>query len=141
MTETEKAIAAKLCTARFPSSSASKRFARDLGDGYIKALSPKGRKFMAFVAHRFRRQYRLSNDEQEWVNHWKDIELKDFFTKTTVEASCWCQQCRKDTVHQVHGGRPGACLDCLKRLENPPLPGIIEPEPEQIEMFRRRDPA
>jgi hypothetical protein len=62
--------------------------------------------------------------------------VKDFFPKSTVEASCWCQVCHRDTFHQVHGGRPGACLECLKRLENPPLPGIVEPDPEQIEMFK-----
>lgn len=64
--------------------------------------------------------------------------MKDFLPKSTVEAACWCQVCRRDTLHQVHGGRPAACLDCLKRLENPTLPGIVEPEPEQIEMFKER---
>lgn len=61
--------------------------------------------------------------------------MKDFFTKSTVEAMCWCQKCRKETFHQVHGGRPHACFECMKRLENPKLPGISEPEPEQQELF------
>jgi hypothetical protein len=63
--------------------------------------------------------------------------MKNFFSKNTVEASFWCQVCHKDTIHRVHGGRPDACKDCQKRLQNPPLPGIVEPEPEQIEMFKK----
>lgn len=62
--------------------------------------------------------------------------MKHFFTKNTVEASIYCQVCRKDTFHQVHHERPGACLDCLKRLENPKIPGIVPPEEEQLEMFK-----
>lgn len=75
LTELEKSIAAKLCSARFPPYSASKRFARDLGDGHIKELSDRGRKFMAYVVHRFRRQYRLTAEETTWVLEWKDREI------------------------------------------------------------------
>ena len=74
LTELEQAIAKKLCSARFPAGTASKRFALNLGDGYIKDLSWRGRKFMAYIAHRFRRQYTLTPDEQAWVNRWKDYE-------------------------------------------------------------------
>jgi hypothetical protein len=70
LTDLETAIAAKLATARFPSYSASKRFARDLGDGHVKALSSKGRRFLAYVVNRFRRQYALSSEEKAWVNEW-----------------------------------------------------------------------
>lgn len=70
LTDLEKSIAKKLVGARFPPYSASKRFARDLGDGYIKELSDKGRAFMAYVVHRFRRQYTLTSDEQMWVDQW-----------------------------------------------------------------------
>lgn len=62
--------------------------------------------------------------------------MKNFFPKSTVEASCWCQVCRKDTMHKVFGGRPSACMDCLKRLENPTLPGIVDPVAVQTEMFK-----
>jgi hypothetical protein len=134
LTDMEKSIVAKVTTASFPPATASKRFARDLESGYIKELSDKGRKFLAFVAHRFRRQYQLSKDEQEWVSEWltKEVDVKNFFTKSTVEASCWCATCRKDTFHRVSGGRPSACLDCPKRLENPTLPGVVEPVATQM---------
>jgi len=53
-------------------------YANDLAQphtmGYIKDLSWRGRKFMAYIAHRFRRQYTLTPDEQAWVNRWKDYE-------------------------------------------------------------------
>ena len=44
LTDFEKSIAAKLCSASFPPGTASKRFVRNLGDGYIniKELSDKG---------------------------------------------------------------------------------------------------
>lgn len=66
----EKSIAAKVATANFPPGTASKRFARNLGNGYVKDLSDKGRKFLAFVANRYRRQYPLSKDEWAWINEW-----------------------------------------------------------------------
>ena len=70
MTELEKSIAAKVASARFPPGTASKRFARDLGSGYIRELSPRGRRFLAFVAHRYRRQYSLSSEELQWIEQW-----------------------------------------------------------------------
>lgn len=73
----EISIAAKIGSATFPPATASKRFARNLRDGYIKELSEKGRAFMAYVAHRFRRQYQLTEEEQAWVNDWKDRTFED----------------------------------------------------------------
>lgn len=70
LTDLEQAIAAKLYTARFPPYSASKRFARDLEAGCIKALSSKGRRFLAYVVNRFRRQYALTEEERAWVAQW-----------------------------------------------------------------------
>lgn len=70
LSELESAIVAKLVTANFPPYSASKRFARDLEAGCVKALSSKGRKFLAFVVNRFRRQYALTEAEKAWVQEW-----------------------------------------------------------------------
>lgn len=70
MTDLELGIAAKVTSARFPPATASKRFARDLGAGLIKSLSPRGRRFLAYVAHRYRRQYALSEDEKRWIDQW-----------------------------------------------------------------------
>ena len=61
--------------------------------------------------------------------------MTQHYTRNTVEAASWCRKCNKPTMHRVDGVRLGPCLICLKKLENPPLPGIIEPEPEQQELF------
>lgn len=61
-------IIAKVSTARFPPATASKRFIGDLSAGYIQQLSERGRRFLAFIAHRFRRQYELTEAEWAWVN-------------------------------------------------------------------------
>jgi hypothetical protein len=70
LTELEKSIIAKLATANFPPATASKRFVGDLSAGYVKQTSDKGRMFLAFIANRFRRQYKLSVEEQKWVDEW-----------------------------------------------------------------------
>ena len=70
LSDLEKAVVAKLVTARFPLYTASKRFARDLDAGHVTRLSDRGRAFLAYVTHRFRRQYDLSADEQRWVETW-----------------------------------------------------------------------
>lgn len=75
LTELEHSILAKLSLARFPPATASKRFASDLASGYVKELSSKGRKFLAYVVHRFRRQYVLTSAEQGWVDEWLNAEI------------------------------------------------------------------
>ena len=75
LTELEKGIVSKLACASFPPGTASKRFARNLADGYVKDLSDKGRKFFAYVVNRYRKQYRLTPDEQAYVNEWLSKEL------------------------------------------------------------------
>ena len=61
--------------------------------------------------------------------------MRNFFPKDTQEASIWCQKCHKDTLHRIIGGRPAYCFDCQAKRENPTLPGTVEPEPEQMDMF------
>jgi hypothetical protein len=75
LTDVERSIVAKLSLARFPPATASKRFAGDLAAGYVKELSSKGRKFLAYVVHRFRRQYSLTDAEQRWVDGWLNAEI------------------------------------------------------------------
>ena len=58
--------------------------------------------------------------------------MTQHFTRNTVEAESWCRKCGKPTMHRIDGVKLGPCLDCLRALENPPLPGIIEPQPEQL---------
>ena len=70
ISDLESGLIAKVCAARFPPYSASKRFARDLSAGYIKQLSPRGRRFLAYCVNRFRRQYQLTDSEWVWVREW-----------------------------------------------------------------------
>lgn len=70
ITEMKSLLIRKLAAVRFPPGTASKRFARDLASGYIKQLSPRGRKFLAWVLNRFRAQVSLTNEEHGWVIHW-----------------------------------------------------------------------
>jgi hypothetical protein len=67
LTDLEKVLVAKVCSATFPPGTSAKRFMRDLAAGYIKQLTENGRCFLAFIAHRFRRQYELTEDEWAWV--------------------------------------------------------------------------
>jgi hypothetical protein len=64
----ERAIYRKVSGASFPAATASKRFMQ--GDPDLMKLSDKGRRFMAYIAHRFRRQYALTEEEWAWVNQW-----------------------------------------------------------------------
>ena len=38
-------------------------------------------------------------------------------------------------MHRVDGVKLGPCLVCLDKLANPLLPGTVEPDPEQLDMF------
>lgn len=64
----EKELATTVSQATFPVGSGSKRFIRDIYDGRIQQLTDKGRWYLAYVAHRFRRQYRLTQEQLAWVN-------------------------------------------------------------------------
>jgi len=67
LTEIERSIVEKLSHARFPPATASKRIVRDLASGRVQNLSGRGREFLAFVAHRFRRQWKPTAAELAWV--------------------------------------------------------------------------
>jgi hypothetical protein len=74
LSEIELSIVDKLGQASFPPATASKSFARNLCSGYVKDLSPRGRRFLAFIAQRFRRQYNLTKEEKQWVAEWIDYQ-------------------------------------------------------------------
>lgn len=74
LSEIEQGIAKKIGGARYPPATASKRFAQNCAGGYIKELSPQGRRFMAFIAHRYRRQYALTSAELDWISEWLQYE-------------------------------------------------------------------
>lgn len=69
-TDVEAGIIRKLALARIPAATSSKRFVRDLANGRIVNLTERGRAFLAFIAHRFRRQYSLTEEEWAWVRVW-----------------------------------------------------------------------
>jgi len=113
LTDLEKSIVKQLGKARFPPATASKRFAVGLLNGNVTKLSDKGRRFLAYVVHRFRRQYTLSPQQQEWVREWNipiEGDMKKHYTKRTVEASAYCPICNKMTQHAVLGGLLAGCL-------------------------------
>ncbi|MGH9716388.1 MAG: hypothetical protein ACRD4R_06645 [Candidatus Acidiferrales bacterium] len=70
LTLIERSIIAKLSGASFPPATASKRFIRDLESGHIQNLSSRGREFLAYVAHRFRRQWKPTAAELAWVREY-----------------------------------------------------------------------
>ena len=58
--------------------------------------------------------------------------MPEHFTKATCEASFWCKKCGKDTPHHVYDGRHGACMVCIKRLEDAPK---VVPPARQDSLF------
>lgn len=68
LTGLEQSIYRTVQTANFPPATSSKRFMQ--GDADKVRLSDKGRAFLAYIAHRFRRQYRLSDEQWEWIIRW-----------------------------------------------------------------------
>jgi hypothetical protein len=65
--------------------------------------------------------------------------MKEFFTKSTVEAQCWCNRCGKQTIHRIDNGRKGACLTCMDRLEKMHAQlSLLKPleTEEQLELFK-----
>jgi hypothetical protein len=70
LTDLEQSIAKRYCAANFPPATAAKAFARNLEAGYVKELSSRGRHFLAYCVHRYRRQYVLTSEEAQWVNEW-----------------------------------------------------------------------
>jgi hypothetical protein len=69
LSDEEKALYRKVQGASFPPATASKAFMQ--GDPEAILWSDRGRAFMAYIAHRFRRQYHLTESEWAWVEEWK----------------------------------------------------------------------
>lgn len=76
ISEFELALVKTVRRATFPVGSAHKRFIRDTSEH--SKLSDRGRWFLASIAHRYRRQYRLSTEQIQWVNEWlsKDVNFE-----------------------------------------------------------------
>ena len=55
------------------------------------------------------------------------------FTKSTVEASCWCLTCHKMTPWRVFDGRRQYCLTCHDKPAEPAKPAPAE----QLNFFRK----
>lgn len=68
ISEFERELIAVVSTARFVPNTGPKRFIRDLRAERIVNLTERGRWYLAFVAHRFRRQYALTPEQWAWVN-------------------------------------------------------------------------
>lgn len=71
MTMVEMQIVDKLqCDVTFPVGSGPKRFIRRLTIN--SELSDAGRAYLAYVAHRFRRQWKATDEESQWIVRWKN---------------------------------------------------------------------
>lgn len=65
----EWSIANKMqCQVTFPVGSAHKRFVRGLSEK--SQLSDRGRAYLAYLAHRYRRQWQGTTEELEWLVRW-----------------------------------------------------------------------
>lgn len=60
--------------------------------------------------------------------------MTQHYQRNVVEASAWCQRCRKNTMHRIHGVKLGPCLVCLKALGDPKDTKTPEP-PKQKDLF------
>lgn len=58
--------------------------------------------------------------------------MPEHYSKLTVEVKVFCAKCGRDTMHNVNGGRRGACQECIKRLEAQPKP---KPAAQQESLF------
>jgi hypothetical protein len=69
LTVTEASIIGKLqgCV-RFPPGHSHKRFIRELT--IQSQLSDRGRAYLAFIANRYRRQWKPDMEEMEWIVRW-----------------------------------------------------------------------
>jgi hypothetical protein len=55
------------------------------------------------------------------------------YTKSTVEASIWCNRCNKETLWRIADGRRQYCIPCYER----PKPAPEQPAAEQINLFTK----
>ena len=131
LTDLENKIAEKLGRCSYPPATASKAFARNLSEGYVKELSDRGRSFMAFVAHRFRRQSHYTEEEWAWINKWlawketpAEEPMPHHFTKGTVEAAIWCNKCNRETPWRIVDGKRQYCLTCYNKPPEEKSPTI-----------------
>jgi ribosomal protein L44E len=51
--------------------------------------------------------------------------MSHHYTKNSVEASHWCNVCRKETMHRIDDGRLGPCQELHQK------PQVEKPKPEQ----------
>lgn len=85
MSEFERELVEKIyANTTFVPGTGPKRFIRECAKGK-PLLTERGRNYLAFIAHRFRRQYQLSADQRAWVNERLNSaaeypKLKDLWT-------------------------------------------------------------
>lgn len=57
---------------------------------------------------------------------------KFHFTKSTVEAACWCLKCRKETPWRIYDGRRQYCIPCHDQPSKP----VEKREVAQFDLFK-----
>jgi hypothetical protein len=48
--------------------------------------------------------------------------MAEHYTKKVGYVKVWCRKCRRDTIHDVYGGRKGGCRDCIEKQKAEPQP-------------------
>jgi hypothetical protein len=57
---------------------------------------------------------------------------KFHFTKSTVEASCWCNVCNRNTPWKILGGKRAYCIPCSEKPSKP----VEKEEERQFDLFK-----
>lgn len=70
VTEHENRLIGKVSSATFPAGSSHKRFMRNWGPPESRKLSDEGRRYLAYIAWRYRKQYKLSPDDLLFIRKW-----------------------------------------------------------------------
>ena len=69
--------------------------------------------------------------------------MPEHYTRSTLEATVWCNRCGAATQHRVDDGRRGPCLACMEKLDIKNKADRIRRglEVEQEEERKRQNPT
>ena len=64
--------------------------------------------------------------------------MPEHYTKLTVEASIWCNKCRKMTMWRIAGGKRSHCLECYVKIPEHAVKAAVKPADPQMNLFNER---
>jgi hypothetical protein len=155
MSDVEKTVVRHLqAWVTFVPGSSHKRFVLHLNPE-TSQLSDRGRNYLAYIAHRYRRQWTATDEEFEWIVAWNtwssghkplvanheaqatEGDMAEHYTRNTLTATAWCNKCGRHTEHRIDDGRRGPCLDPNHPapLVKAKIPKLELPEDKQGDLF------